>query len=94
MNRYLYWLGTDRRQPTPIIIRIGLLPADGTFSNIGLKNSATRKQNPQITVLNPVLAPALMEAEDSGDTRMGAELRNPLIIVIKPHSKKIQRPFK
>ena len=77
---------------TPIMIRIGLVPAEGTSSNIGLKNSASKNNSPHMTVLNPVLAPALMEAADSGDTRMGAALKNPLITVNRPQSRKIQRP--
>mmetsp|Transcript_9203 Transcript_9203/g.12593 ORF Transcript_9203/g.12593 Transcript_9203/m.12593 type:complete len:126 (-) Transcript_9203:160-537(-) len=74
------------------MISTGLLPAEGTFSNKGLKNSDSKKKNPHTTVLSPVLAPALIDADDSGDTKIGAELMKPLSIVSKPHITKIQRP--
>jgi hypothetical protein len=77
---------------TPIMMSTGLLPAEGTLSKIGPKNSARRKQHPQTTVLKPVFAPALMDAEDSGETKMGAELRKPLNMVSIPHITNNHRP--
>ncbi len=70
---------------TPIIISTGLVPAAGTCSKTGLKNNARRNNTPATTALKPVLAPSLIDADDSGETKMGAEDRSPATIVNAPH---------
>jgi hypothetical protein len=45
----------------------------------GEKKTDTRNRRPQTTVDSPVLAPALMAAEDSGEMSTGAAWNRPAI---------------
>lgn len=74
------------------MISTGLVPAEGTCSKSGEKNSESRNRMPQTTELRPVLAPALMEEADSGETKMGAEVTRPDSTVKMPHTMKIHLP--
>jgi hypothetical protein len=85
--RFTFWNSTS-----PIMISTGLVPAAGMCLNKGLKKDATRKRSPHTTVLRPVLAPSLIAAADSGETRMGAVVSSPPQTVKKPDRMKIQRP--
>ena len=48
-----------------------MVPALGIPWNKGAKNVAKQKSKPATTVLNTVLAPALIPAADSGEISMG-----------------------
>ena len=78
---------------TPIMMSMGLVPAGGIYLNSGLQNDDSRNKTPATTVLRPVFAPSLMAADDSGDTRMGAEVNSPDTIVNSPDKMKIHLPL-
>ena len=64
----------------------------GVSWNKGAKKQENKNKMPQTTALNPVFAPSLIDADDSGDTKIGADENKPAITVKIPHMMKIQRP--
>lgn len=62
------------------------MPAAGISANSGPKKVAIANNIPHTSVLNPVLAPALIPAADSGLMMIGGPLLNPEKIVATPHT--------